>query len=486
MIKSRDLLLRLGNKYNELLNNFIVKHEIKLKNKKIEKYMKLYNEIVLEGEKYISFARFSGVHTHLKTHGINCTFINTIKPPGDIELGDDELDLEPHQVISRDYLIQNIYSPESINNCRSSCTFVMETGQGKSFVAMSIIKHLRGRTIIILPGGAALEDWENYLRDTFPDATIGFYCTGRPKTFGDIIIMIVNSAIKERFKFVRDDYTRKHLDAMRAPDDSITIEQLTRVVKLVVLDEIHDYCTDERQNVFWNYGLTAILGITATPEHRVDKMDIVFHKHVGKLVHAKDIPGINLKAVTWSGKVFKYDYIGSPEYTRVIPGTVGVDYIETVKMIARDPDRNDLIKRIILREHTNGRYIFVFALHKDILKTLYDLLEKHIPGDVSFLTGDSDDTAKSESRGSARVILTTYSYTRQSVSIPRMDTIIFAQPRKTGMQQIIGRILRLSGDASITRHIHDIVDIRTGLAKQYSSRAMEYKRREFEITRGEL
>lgn len=74
-----------------------------------------------------------------------------------------------------------------------------------------------------------------------------------------------------------------------------------------------------------------------------------------------------------------------------------------------------------------------------------------------------------------RIIFTTYQFCSKGISIPRMDAIILAQPRKSDIQQVVGRILRAGGDYRIPRYIIDIIDENTTLRNQFTERRKVYR-----------
>jgi superfamily II DNA or RNA helicase len=81
----------------------------------------------------------------------------------------------------------------------------------------------------------------------------------------------------------------------------------------------------------------------------------------------------------------------------------------------------------------------------------------------------------------ARVIFTTYQFMDTGKSIPRMTAIILATPRKSNIDQTIGRILRINSDTSIRRHIYDVVDVGVKLCNQWKTRNFYYKRAKFDV-----
>jgi hypothetical protein len=96
------------------------------------------------------------------------------------------------------------------------------------------------------------------------------------------------------------------------------------------------------------------------------------------------------------------------------------------------------------------------------------------PDDVHCLIGGAKEEDIDAAIANGRVIFTTYGYSSVGVSIPIMDTLIVATPRRRGFKQIIGRIHRLGGNASIPRLIIDMYDIASLFKQQIYVRKKEY------------
>ena len=80
-----------------------------------------------------------------------------------------------------------------------------------------------------------------------------------------------------------------------------------------------------------------------------------------------------------------------------------------------------------------------------------------------------------------RIILTTYQYMGTGKSIPKMDAIIYATPRKSKSRQFTNRIFRLGSNYDIERQIYDIVDWRTIVKNQWYKRKKYYNEKEYAI-----
>jgi hypothetical protein len=98
-----------------------------------------------------------------------------------------------------------------------------------------------------------------------------------------------------------------------------------------------------------------------------------------------------------------------------------------------------------------------------------------------FLMGSITKKEILEAKGS-QIIIATYQYAYRGVSLPNFDAMIMTTPRRAKTYQTLKRIFRMGGDISITREIIDIVDIRTKLKKQKSTRMEQYKKPIFNAT----
>jgi hypothetical protein len=106
--------------------------------------------------------------------------------------------------------------------------------------------------------------------------------------------------------------------------------------------------------------------------------------------------------------------------------------------------------------------------------TIYDI------DSISLMGGSTMDTI--EQAQTSRVIVATYQYAYKGISLPNFDSMIFATPRRSKIYQTLKRIYRLGGDPTKIREIVDIVDNKTNLKSQFSSRKKEYDNPVFNMT----
>ncbi len=412
-------------------------------------------EMYYTSGQHIYFARFllRKIASHIKNRKINTgdkwTFINKLSSGEQISITPG-ITLDANQILISS-AIDKIFT-EKNSTGQAGCVLVLGTGLGKTFIGCSKIADLKLKTLIIVPSEVVLNEWASALSIAYPDISIGRY-TGKQKQDGDVVLMIANSATSDTFKF---------------RDILYSYAEYFAKFGFVIYDEIHNYTSDKRQTLLRRTGIRYSLGLTATPDENPWGADIVFENHCGPLLIARDIPNYNPQQIIWTGSIFPVKYYGPPEHTRVIRNTGNgwTSYCEMTKQFCADPYRTQLIVDLIQSMYKCGRNVFVFFS----LREYASILSTHIverlgctiesSDDVSILMGNAstDDYEKSQT---SKIVLTTYSFGWQGLSIPRMDTIIFATPRISKMKQIIGRILRSSGDPSIPRLVYDIVDANT-------------------------
>ena len=453
----------------------------------------------------IIFARMKG----LNIFGSKLTVKNHIS--AGIKLPDDiwqfTAKLFSNQKIVLAHLLRNIYTPDNFKTGKSSCILNMKAGHGKTYLSMALIAQLKQKTLIIVPTSILLAQWTTNIHSNMPDITIGSYYT-KKKRDGDVIIMICNSALFNEFTFLPK--TGKGKTTM----DSISY---FKQFGLVIFDEVHKYCSPKLRKIFVKAQAKHVLGISATTNNRLDKLDIISQHYLGNVVHADTIKKYDSGNVEFKVNVTTIKYKGPEEYTRALcsPSTGFMSHPLMVNQICTDPYRKILLCNELEKIYHNKANAFVFADRREYLEELAHMLRDRVqcqsldeisqslqyiipptrsaskiikniiefidPGcnitifpdlkdplipELSVLLGGAGilDIENAKNRG--QIIFSTYSFLDTGVSIERMTHLIVATPRRHGWEQIIGRITRITGDISITRQIILISDSKTALSKQ--------------------
>lgn len=396
-----------------------------------------------------------------------CTFPDYCKIP--IQLSK-EISLTNNQVILLDYLMGTIFSDDSVTKGTSSCVINMPTGSGKTIFAASVIASLRIKALYIVPPGGNLvtQTWSEFKSvlvsdmqsdddnkyDDKHNKNIVMYKSKLHKNVNNIdchvLVMTINSALLQ---------------------DKSFFEQFG----LVIWDEVHEMCSERRQEIFWRANCKYALGMSATTNERKDGFDYSYSCHLGEIVNIKDLDGFIHGDHCFNIYVFPVLYNMSYEVAEVEYNLLGmINTGEMVKKLMMDSDRNYMICKIaekLLNDKNN--YIFIFCNHIEHCDILRDSLremgiESLSESDMVVLNGPNNTEESKMLAKTSRIIITTYSFSSKGLSEVRMNCIIFGTPRRSNMVQITGRIKRRGSDMSVPRIIVDIVD-QNMFQYQYSS-----------------
>jgi superfamily II DNA or RNA helicase len=464
----------------DLLNELTITKTKRISNKYTTRSEKCYKLIKSNDKRMITFARFTlddiraKITTSRTARNLNPAWSMQCTIPVGISIDPTKLlpgpTLDPNQEAAMNHLLTNVYDAEHEKRGSSSAVLVMGTGTGKSYMAAALVGKKGVKTLVIGPSDIVLKETRDALEKSYPNLSIGEY-SGKTKNDGDVVLMIINSALSDEFVFT----TKTRVPGQRKLEVQTTTykwHQYFSQFGLVIYDEIHNYTSTTRQEIFWRTNFRFGLGLTATPDENSWDMDIIFQRHMGPLIRETEIAGYNPAQIVWQGSVIPIIYSGPDSHTQSLinPGTGWESHGKMCDQFASDPYRSQLIMTLLVQLWKEGRNVFVFARTREHVDRMADDLSKlmkielHESKDaVALMGGASDDTIQDAK--AASVIFTTYDYGWQGVSIPKMDTLVFATPRMAKMRQIRGRITRKSGDTTIPRRIYDIVDVQTKLGK---------------------
>lgn len=250
---------------------------------------------------------------------------------------------------------------------------------------------------------------------------------------------------------------------------------ITESFGLVIFDECHRVPADQFSRVACMFPAKLRLGLSATPK-RADGKEIVVTAHIGPVrVHTEIqlmVPKVQRFQSGW--KVprradAKGDYV-------MIPHEAGkMGHVE--KIIASDPDRNELIGKLIAMCHEKGRKIAVFSTLHDHLKAIRRVCtKKHgISGkDIGEYVGA---TTKAEKEHREReklkpILLTTYMMMGEGTDIDWLDTAIIAMPRGNVVQPV-GRIRRENAEKKFPV-VMDVLDDDSPVFKNYAKARLKW------------
>ena len=367
---------------------------------------------------------------------------NKLQQGVDIELKS-SLRSTKNQQIVLNYLFEKVYNEERKTRTQHLVVFykwILKL-HGKHIFGYGFDTTNQEKTFIIVPNTYLLNQWVKVITEIF-NITPGVYY-GKKKTDGDIIVSVINSLINY-----------EHYDDCG----------------LIIYDEVHMYCSKKFSKIFYTM---CCIGLTATPNQRIDKFDPVAKWHLGPIIYSNKIQQWDPDDVTYTTTVHRVLYSGPPEYTKMILSKSGIVSVPLMlNQIQNDPYRNKMITEYVIDLYKNDKNVFIFSDRREHLHILANILldqnvNVEVPElDIKQLMGGSTEEDITQAKKS-RIILTTYAYSGTGVSITKMNSLIF---RKSNMEQILGRIYRLSSDCTINREIVDVVDVKVCLKSQYYTR----------------
>ena len=475
--------------YTKLIRHFTISF------KTIMGYIKKVNSYTKDMETAtIIFPRF-GIIDYFKKHYKNYNIIKKI----DSGLTPNNIFewtgcYKENQVIIKNYIIKNIYNNENrkIGNC--GLILNLEAGQGKSYLAAGLIEKLQKKTLIICHNKSILNQWVELLTKSYPNNKIGVYY-GEKKTDGDIIVGIINSLLLDDFYFNVVEYDQISKKNIKKKE-IIKKDDFFSMFGYVILDEVHEYSGGKRKTIYNLIQSKYMLGLSATPDENSQGMDNINTWNCGNILVADKLDGYSVETINFKGNVSKIEYKGNEQYTKLILNEkLGVVSCSSmISQICEDPYRLYLITKIIFGLLNNNQYIFVFTDRREYLNKIKLVLEqqnissqfllsKSDELNISNLMGGSKASDMEYAKNQSNIILTTYQFMGTGVSIPKMDAIVLATPRKSKSKQYINRIFRLGSNYNITRKIIDIVDVMTPMKSQYYNRKKHYDTKEYPIVK---
>ena len=456
-----DIINNYGKEYyNKFKTRFTMQtYNMVSKQYKIIKLFKVINNT------YILVPRFEGAKLKIIDN-----ILNKINNETKINLVYNGKLLNNQQIVIN-YIMNDIFTESNKVRGTSGCILKLLAGGGKSYCAMHLIGKLNVKTLIITPNTYLLKQWVQILTEGFPNNTIGEYYS-KKKTDGDIVVSIINSCLLKSYPFNK-------VNKIEQPE--LTIKEYFNRFDFVILDECHMYCTKSFGEVFHRIQSTYMLGLSATPDERLDGFDLMAQYHIGDIIDAETIEHYSKSDVKFDSnvKIIKYD--GPDEYTQNVIN-VKNNMINVPQMISNfiiDEKRNKLIINETMKLLNKKHNIFIFSDRRGHLELLAELFESVLPDSYQIiLYGGSSDDDIQVAQENSKIILTTYQYSSTGVSISKLDALILATPRRNGLTQIIGRIHRLDERYQTKRRqIIDIVDNKTVLKFQYTTRKKAYEKR---------
>lgn len=333
----------------------------------------------------------------------------------------------------------------------------LRAGYGKTFIAAGVIATLGARTLYIVPTRELARQVSRDIRATIDNEIM---IAQSSKHLIEIaqgsrlnIVVVINTAMKARI-----DYGA--------------------LFDLIVFDEAHMYCCQNRSQIFRVTQSRWILGLSATIGERRDGLDFAIPHYFGRVVDAQDIPGFAYdNSQIFDVRVRAIHYL-NPNARNIRHASTDMVFAHYMyEQFGRDMTRNNLIVSEAQKLLQDGHNVFIFSQERAHVELIAaQCIDAGIISreQCSVFYGGISAQDRADTLDRARLICATYSYSGTGISIVRMSAAILAMPRYANMKQIIGRILRRGSDVNIPRIIVDIIDDNTCLSRQWRWRKNTY------------
>lgn len=325
-------------------------------------------------------------------------------------------------------------------------------GYGKTFCAIKTACSLKLKTLIVVPTECLMDQWAEAIGTFAPGAKVG--SIQRDK----IIIEDCDFVICMLHSICLKDYSYKIFDQFG----------------LSIYDECHHIASETFSKSVMKIRTLYILGLSATP-NRKDGLSHVFYKFMGPLFHKERRAGSNQIIVK------KLNCYSQGENYKVLYQPSGVKNTQGMTTeLAKMHERNLLIIEVLKELTRQGRKILLLSARKQHLHDIKDLLDlkaliNHKTGEkITYglyygKQGMNRATHKALLRESAKsdIVLGIEIIAKEGLDIPDRNTLVWATPPGTDIEQPVGRILR-KYHKDINPMVIDIVD-NTGNFKKHSS-----------------
>ena len=328
----------------------------------------------------------------------------------------------------------------------------IDTGMGKTVMAINIISKLKKKTIIIVHKEFLMNQWIERLNEFLPHISIGKIQGKNIDHDHDVVIAMLQSL------------------SMKDYEPSIFEE-----FGLSIYDEVHHMGAEVFSQALIKVNTNYCLGLSATM-NRKDGLTKVFKMFLGDVVHVEKremktsllVKVIDYKNNDEEFNTIKYNFRGDPLYSTMISKLCDFNH------------RSEFILDVLEKElkENYDQHIIVLAHNRSLLNYLHNGIQHRNFATSGFYVGGMKESELKKSEQN-KIILATYSMASEGLDIKTLSTLLMATP-KTDIIQAVGRILRINHANPL---VIDIVDNHDLFQKQFQKRRTFYKKQNYELIR---
>lgn len=392
-------------------------------------------------------------------------------------------------------LVERYFNPKRFY----ACNLIKQPGTGKTYIAIGLLRELRCKMLYVTPDTNIIETASEAFAQAFPDIRIGFYNKSSfDLATSDVVFITIQSLSKGFSAEYSVGTTIPQMKSSAKKGAMIDGKDWIAQFGMTIYDEVDCYVSHKYKKVFDVFQTRYMMGMTGTPHTSCDpsiaNLRKIYELRIGELYY--DDAAMSATAQTFDIHVLVIKYKGADAKYTKLPAADSANVSTLIGKMCRDPVRAKILAQLVAKFHADkSRQTLLLADRRSYLKKLHKCAttEKVADEDVDVDSDNNDNDCEQKSDStmhllysgtkktdvktafaSGKTILSTYKYLGTGTSIPRLNTLILATPRKYRNEQFNARILR-AGSESHTKLIIDFVDSATFLCRQFLRRREAYE-----------
>jgi superfamily II DNA or RNA helicase len=349
-------------------------------------------------------------------------------------------------------------------NCAGSNSFLLiaECGAGKTYMSIALSCQLQRKTLVLVHKSDLYEQWISSYRK-FTTANVGMMKGSVLQSDNrDVVIAMVQTIT-----------TGKHDDRVVTTPDGAEIPFYDQF-GFVIVDECHHSPAEKMSQALRRFSAKTVIGVTATP-NRNDGLPLcpIFGLPVAELKHCfSDLP-------PWKRLHVRVVSVESGKAKMIRDRRDRIILARMITSLCKDEQRNDMLVRLVKYYAAQDRHIIVLSERRKHLELLMKLYEQErtasLPDSGLYVGVTSKKGLQAREKAKhKRVLFATIKMCEEGFDKARLDTLIWASPKKT-IQQAVGRIERVHPDKQAPLVV-DIVDEYVPTFKNMARRRMSLYR----------
>jgi len=362
---------------------------------------------------------------------------------------------------------------------------VLPTGFGKTLTSLYFANKIFGKTLIVVEYKTLAAQWISEIKKIFPDIkNVPIISKNKKKDFNkkvreqikknDFVICILKSLTMQKFSF-------KHF----------------KHIRLVILDEVHNFISRESLKIFSKVSRRFILGLTATPD-KLNNLHYMYKYFIGDILFKKDPTELKEAKTIFAN----YKPPNKSKYRKIIVRIdKSIDYMKTRKLIISDPKREEIIVKLIkmLSNNPNIGTLIVICTFRSEIDSLYSKIIQFEPKCCKYysVTLKKDKIEREKRLIESKIILAVFKLGKEGLNILKSNSVLvlhdmFIHKNSDGewhtktMDQIIGRVYRKQNISPFLIFFNDNFGFyrkHVALKKIYFKQIKKWKIKEISLSR---